>query len=228
MASVLVVEDDALVGELVVLNLRHAGMRATLATDLSEARRHLGHARFDLVVLDRMLPDGTGLDLARERRSAGDRAPILMLTALGEVQDRVDGLDAGADDYLAKPFAMPELLARVRALLRRFGDDTDPVRSREIRFANVTLDPDTRALSGPGGSEALSELECRLLVHLVERPGLVLSRADILEEVWGMERSPGDRVVDNYILRLRKLVEEDPEAPRHILTVRGRGYTFRA
>lgn len=227
MSRVLVVEDEPLVSDLVALNLKHAGYATECAPDLRAARGKLADGSFGVIVLDRMLPDGSGLELARELRRAGDRTPILMLTARGDVSDRVEGLDAGADDYLAKPFAMPELLARVRALLRRLEEPASST-GHQIRFGRVELDADTRMFQGPGGAEVLSELECALLVHLVRHAGAVLSRADILEEVWGMERSPGDRVVDNYILRLRKLVEEDPESPRHILTVRGRGYSFRA
>lgn len=226
---ILVVEDEALVADMVGLNLQAAGHEVTLVTTAEAATPHAAGA--DLIVLDRMLPGMDGLAFARSLRARGVTVPILMLTARGEVAARVAGLDAGADDYLAKPFAMPELLARVRALLRRavpeeprLAPRTD---GRTLRFDRYSVNLDTREALTNEGHEILTETECQLLAYFHQHAGELLSRADILENVWGMDRFPTARTVDNYVLRLRKLFEPDPENPRYLTTVRGRGYTFR-
>jgi DNA-binding response OmpR family regulator len=146
-----------------------------------------------------------------------------MLTARGDTQDRVAGLDAGADDYLVKPFAMPELLARVRALLRR---QAAPRAQRELRLGALLANLDTRQATTNEGRVQLTDTECALLRYFAENEGQLLTRAEILENAWGMDRFPTARTVDNYVLRLRKLFEPEPEEPRHFLTVRGTGYRF--
>lgn len=237
---ILVVEDEALVSDMVCLNLEHAGFDVQAYKTAEAALEHVPHA--ELLILDRMLPGMDGLAFARHLRAAGVTTPILMLTARGEVAARVAGLDAGADDYLAKPFAMPELLARVRALRRR-AQDTAPRTgqaahavqagsalgntARTLRFDKYTVNLNTREALTNDGVEVLTETECQLLVYFHEHAGDMLSRADILESVWGMDKFPTARTVDNYVLRLRKLFEPDPENPRYLITVRGRGYVFR-
>lgn len=229
---ILLVEDEELVADMVRLNLEHAGFQveacATAEAGLAPA------ARAELIVLDRMLPGMDGLEFAREIRRRGIAAPILMLTARSEVTARVAGLDAGADDYLAKPFAMPELLARVRALLRRAPAAAPPTAAaahpdagHTLRFDRYVVNLDTREARTNDGLEILTETECQLLRYFHAHAGELLTRADILENVWGMDRFPTARTVDNYVLRLRKLFEREPENPRHLITVRGRGYCFR-
>lgn len=227
---ILLVEDEELVADMVRLNLEHAGFQVEASTTGEDALALAGRA--ELIVLDRMLPGMDGLEFAREVRRRGVAAPILMLTARSEVTARVAGLDAGADDYLAKPFAMPELLARVRALLRRAPPAAPPAvrgpdHERTLRFDRYVVNLDTREARTNDGLEILTETECQLLRYFHAHAGELLGRADILENVWGMDRFPTARTVDNYVLRLRKLFEPDPENPRHLITVRGRGYCFR-
>ncbi len=232
---ILIVEDEPLVSDMVCLNLEHAGYDVQACTTAEAALAHVPNA--ELLILDRMLPGMDGLAFARHLRAAGVATPILMLTARGEVAARVAGLDAGADDYLAKPFAMPELLARVRALRRRAQDAAPrpPAQTgsapgsapRTLRFDKYTVNLNTREALTNDGVEVLTETECQLLVYFHDHAGDMLSRADILESVWGMDKFPTARTVDNYVLRLRKLFEPDPENPRYLITVRGRGYVFR-
>lgn len=233
---ILVVEDEELVADMVRLNLEHAGFTVETCATAEEALAHVAAA--ELIVLDRMLPGMDGLEFARQVRRTRN-VPILMLTARGEVAARVAGLDAGADDYLAKPFAMPELLARVRALLRRAPHEAPvavvaaPAKpsprapGRTLRFDRYVVHLDTREATTNEGTEILTETECQLLLYFYDHAGEMLSRTDILENVWGMDRFPTARTVDNYVLRLRKLFEPDPENPRYLFTVRGRGYCFR-
>lgn len=232
---IVVVEDEELVADMVRLNLEHAGLVVEVCGSAEAAIPYIDRA--DLIVLDRMLPGMDGLEFARLVRQRRNQVPILMLTARAEVAARVAGLDAGADDYLAKPFAMPELLARVRALLRRAPANLPsppPVEppakkpnSRLLRFDKYSLNLDTREAATNDGPEILTETECQLMTYFHAHPGELLTRADILENVWGMDRFPTARTVDNYVLRLRKLFEPDPENPRYLFTVRGRGYCLR-
>jgi two-component system alkaline phosphatase synthesis response regulator PhoP len=223
-AHILLVEDEPLMADLVRLNLEHADLSVEHAATGPDALSALRRARFDLVVLDLMLPGIDGFEVAREARARGFIAPILMLTARGETAAKVTGLDAGADDYLVKPFAMPELLARVRALLRRTVALRGPTALVQIGACSANLD--TREATTHEGRVTLTDTECALLAYFAQNEGQLLTRADILEHAWGMDRSPTARTVDNYVLRLRKLFEPEPEEPRYILTVRGTGYRF--
>lgn len=228
-ALVLLVEDEPLVRELVALNLRHSGYEVVTASSILEAQAQLtgSGSSFVLGVFDVMLPDGDGFSLVQRARASGLAFPILMLTARGDTQSKVRGLDAGADDYLTKPFDVPELLARVRALLRRTQGSSRPL-GQQARIANHTIQLDTGLASTNEGELLLTERELALVKLFIDREGLPLSRADILEEVWGMDSFPTDRTVDNFIVRLRKLFEPDVNNPVHFLTLRGRGYLFRA
>ncbi|MFZ5475994.1 MAG: response regulator transcription factor [Myxococcota bacterium] len=226
MGRILLVEDEPLVADMVRLNLEHAGFEVAHAPTGEEALAHLGREVFDLVLLDRMLPGVDGLEVARKARASGVATPILMVTARGETPAKVAGLDAGADDYLTKPFAMPEMLARVRALIRRHGAPRGVPTAREVVLGPFRADLETRDAVTNEGRIQLSEKECALLAFLARHEGKSLDRAEILEQVWGMDQFPTARTVDNYVLRLRKLFEPDPEDPRHFLTVRGRGYRF--
>lgn len=223
---ILVVEDEPLVADMVRLNLEHAGYEVHHAEDGESALAFHPRESVDLVVLDVMLPGVDGFTVARRWRAAGVATPILMLTARAETPAKVAGLDAGADDYLAKPFAMPELLARVRALIRRNVAPRGVFSSRVVKLGPYEANLDTRDATTNEGRVTLTEKECQLLEFLYGREGEMLSRAEILENVWGMDRFPTARTVDNYVLRLRKLFEADLDDPRFIVTVRGRGYRF--
>jgi two-component system, OmpR family, alkaline phosphatase synthesis response regulator PhoP len=224
--SVLVVEDEALVRELIVLNLRHAGYTVDTAADFQTGLERLLAGKWDLAVLDVMLPGGDGFTLTHKARAQGMRAPILMLTARGDTPSKVRGLDSGADDYLTKPFDVPELLARVRALLRRAQEKVAAPRAR-FELGSLWVRFDTGQALTNEGELSLSDKELRLVELFASHENKALSRADILEEVWGMDAFPTDRTVDNFVLRLRRLFEPDPENPVHFVTLRGRGYLFR-
>ena len=223
---ILVVEDEPLVRELVTLNLRHAGYTVESAADFPSGLAKLEAGGWDLAVLDVMMPGGDGFVLTARARAAGLRCPVLMLTARADTPSKVRGLDSGADDYLTKPFDVPELLARVRALLRRAQGNAGAVKPRfELGVFWVRFD--TGQAMTHEGELSLSDKELRLLELFVTHENRALSRADILEEVWGMDAFPTDRTVDNFILRLRRLFEPDPENPVHFVSLRGRGYLFR-
>ena len=223
---VLVIEDDALVRDLVCLNLTYSGFTVEVAVDYENGLAQLLKAQFELALVDVMLPGGDGFNLTRRAREAGVSAPIVMLTSRADVGSKVRGLDCGADDYLVKPFDVQELLARVRAALRRAAT-TSPMKDNRLTLGNFWVRFDTgRALTSEG-ELSLSEKELLLMRLFAQRPNEALSRADILEEVWGMDAFPTDRTVDNFIMRLRRLFEFDAEAPAHLITLRGRGYLFR-
>lgn len=224
---VLVIEDDALVRDLVCLNLAHAGFTVDVAMDYATGLEHLLKAQFDLALVDVMLPGGDGFNLTRRTREAGVNAPIVMLTSRSDVASKVRGLDCGADDYLPKPFDTQELLARVRAVLRRAGGSPSAMKDNRLTLGNFWVRFDTGQAFTTEGELSLSEKELRLMQLFSQRPNEALSRADILEEVWGMDAFPTDRTVDNFIMRLRRLFEVDAETPVHLITLRGRGYLFR-
>jgi two-component system response regulator VicR len=226
---ILVVEDEPLVRDLVALNLTHAGYHVSTATTFDEGWQALAAGGHHLAILDVMLPGGDGMALTKKARDAGIACPILLLTARDETTAKVRGLDVGADDYVTKPFDVPELLARVRALLRRQPGAGSTASAAELRFAFASywIRFDTGQALSNEGEVTLSEKELRLMEQLVRHEDRVLSRADLLEEVWGMDAFPTDRTIDNFILRLRRLFEPDPESPIHLVTVRGRGYMFR-
>jgi DNA-binding response OmpR family regulator len=229
---ILVVEDEPLVRDLVALNLQHAGYDVETAATFADGLAQLSErGRFALAIVDVMLPGGDGMELVRRARAARVDIPILMLTARGESTAKVRGLDAGADDYVTKPFDVSELLARVRALLRRASGDAASATPMPPRFefggGAYWIRFDSGLAQTNEGEVSLSEKELRLLEQLVRHENRVLSRADLLEEVWGMDAFPTERTVDNFILRLRRLFEPDPENPVRLVTVRGRGYLFR-
>ena len=226
-AHLLVVDDDREIRDLVSRFLRNHGFRVTVAKDGSEMKRALADWRIDLIVLDLMLPGDDGLTLCRDLRAAS-KIPIIMLTAMGEDMDRIVGLEMGADDYLAKPFNPRELLARIKAVLRRAGEA--PARAEEtadniIRFAGWKLDPGRRRLESPQGVVVeLSGGEHDLLLALVEHPQRVLSRDQLLDMSRGRAAVPFGRSVDVQVGRLRRKIEADPKSPELIKTVRGGGY----
>jgi two-component system, OmpR family, response regulator len=211
--------------------LEKNGMRATSARDAVDMDAKLANGKYDLIVLDVMMPGEDGLSVCR-RLSASGSVPILMLTALGEETDRIVGLEIGADDYLAKPFNPRELVARIKAILRR-STKAEPyagtLSGRRIAFAHWIIDTDSRVLSNEDGEQIdLTSAEFKLLTVLLERPRFVLSRDQLLDLTAGRAASVFDRTIDNQISRLRRKIELDPSRPRIVTTVRGGGYCLAA
>jgi two-component system, OmpR family, response regulator len=226
-ANILVVDDDHEIRELLSVFLQRHGYRVGVAADGRAMRERLDSASFDLIVLDLMLPGEDGLSVCRRLRAESD-LPVIMLTALGEDTDRIVGLEMGADDYLPKPFNPRELLARIKAVLRR-GGAAARGGSGVLRFAGWRLDPGRRELRGEGDVLVpLTTGEFDLLVALAEHPQRVLSRDQLLDLTKGREAGPFDRSVDIQISRLRRKIEADPREPTLIRTVRGGGYQFTA
>ena len=221
--KILVVDDERAVRESLRRALELEGYEIELAADGNEALYRLEVTEEpDAVILDVLMPGVDGLEVCRRLRGAGSKLPVLMLTARTEVEDRVAGLDAGADDYVTKPFALEELLARVRALLRRTGDTDGEV----VRFADLELDPATREVSRGGRSIELTRTEFSLLELFMRNPRQVLTRTIIFERVWGYDFGYASNSLDVYIGYLRRKTEADGE-PRLIQTVRGVGYALR-
>ena len=231
---ILVVDDDREIRDLLAKFLSRHGCRVTAAGGGKEMRRALADWRIDLVVLDLMLPGEDGLTLCRKLR-ADSALPVIMLTAMREDIDRIVGLEVGADDYLPKPFNPRELLARIRAVLRRAGAAAvRPLAASDgevamplLRFAGWRLDPQGRRLTDAGGADIdLTAGEFDLLLAFAERPGRVLSRDQLLDLTRGREAVPFDRSIDSQVSRLRHKIETDPSRPALIKTVRGGGYVF--
>ena len=228
---ILVVEDDREISALVARYLRANDCRVAVAADGREMDRQLADGHFDLIVLDLMLPGEDGLSICRRIRKSS-RMPIVMLTAKSDELDRIVGLELGADDYLAKPFNPRELLARIRAVLRRCesGDDRDDAEAAKVhRFAGHRLDVLARRLENAEGAEvALTGAEFDLLLVLAERPGRVLSRDRLLDLTQGRAAGPFERSIDILVSRIRRKIEADPHHPDVIKTVRSGGYMFAA
>ncbi|MFA5843888.1 MAG: response regulator transcription factor [Coriobacteriia bacterium] len=220
-AEILIVEDDATIARFVELELEHAGFSVRRSADGPAALEAVSAARPDLVVLDLMLPGLDGLEVARAIRETDPDLPILMLTARAETGDVVDGFEAGADDYLRKPFEMRELLSRVGALLKR----TDSTRDRSVlRAAGVEVDPLARKASLDGLSLDLTAREFDLLAYLVGNAGRIVSREEILEEVWGGQRVSDSNVIEVFVCHLRGKIGDTDNSV--IQTIRGVGYFF--
>ncbi len=231
MAHILIVEDEAHLAEGLQYNLEAEGHEVTVAVEGKQAVEFLTGAErsYDLVILDLMLPELNGFEVARRTRAAGIYVPILILTAKDDSADLVRGLEEGADDYLTKPFRLEELLARVKGLLRRRRWDNVPEENdapREVRFGEVCVHFDRFEITTPSGTVRLTTRETGLLRALIEREGQAVPRGEILEQVWGLRPDTKTRVVDSFIVRLRRYVEVDPSRPKHILSVRGHGYRF--
>jgi two-component system OmpR family response regulator len=228
---ILVVDDDREIRELLARFLERQGFRVTAVRDAREARRIWPNGHFQLIVLDLMLPGESGLDFARWLRGQSE-APIVMLTAMGEETDRIIGLELGADDYMPKPFNPRELLARIRAVLRRTGDAPErraesPLRA--IEFGGWKLEPARRRLLNPEGVEVpLTGGEYDLLMALVDRANRVLTRDMLLDLLRGRQAGPFDRAIDVAVSRLRRKLEDDGRNARLIKTVRGGGYVLAA
>ena len=224
MAHILVVDDEPAVRRALERALKLDSYEVELAADGREALDHLADTPADAVILDVMMPGIDGVEVCRRMRAAGDRTPILMLTARDAIDDRVTGLEAGADDYLVKPFALRELQARLRALLRRAGDDGDP--AEVLRFGDLVLDPIAHQVHRGDRLIELSKTEFLLLELFMKHPRQVLTRSTIFENVWGYDFGPTSNALGVYIGYLRRKTEEGGE-PRLLHTVRGIGYVLR-
>jgi DNA-binding response OmpR family regulator len=223
----LLVEDDELIGTMVELNLRHHGFEVHWARAAEPGIDEARARPFDVILMDLMLPGMDGRAAARALRRAGVGTPVLMMTVRDETRTKVAAFEDGVDDYLTKPFDMDELIARVKALIRRGHAAGEIPASARVSVGGGEVNLETLEFRDVHGrTHALTEKEAQLLALLARSGGRTLSRTDILEEVWGMEVLPPERTVDNFILRLRRLIEPDPEAPAHIVTVRGRGYRY--
>ncbi|MBI2217012.1 MAG: response regulator transcription factor [Candidatus Rokubacteria bacterium] len=223
MPRILIVDDEPEIVRGLEDNLRFEGYETLTATNGADALALAASAAPDLVVLDIMMPVMSGWDVCRELRKKGIEVPVIMLSARGEEMDRVLGLELGADDYVTKPFSLRELLARVRAVLRRPGPRE---KSQDLEFGDVRIHRRARRVFKAGRELAMTRKEFDLLVHLVEHRGDVLTRERLLDEVWGYERFPTTRTVDTHVLRLRKKLETDPDHPVWIQTVHAQGYRF--
>ena len=221
---ILVVEDEPALVLTLSDRLRSEGHDVEVATDGDSAFEAARAGSFDLIVRDIALPRRSGLDVCRDLRREGVDTPILMLTARAELTDKVVGLKLGADDYLTKPFEMMELLARVEALIRRSGRAL--AGPGAYAFGDVRLDFRKAEVWRDGEAIALSALEYKLLAYLIERRGVVLSRDELLDRVWGYDATPTTRTVDVHVASLRQKIEPNPAKPRFILTVHGLGYRF--
>ncbi|MBX6360428.1 MAG: response regulator transcription factor [Acidobacterium ailaaui] len=231
-ARILVVEDEAHLAQGLFFNLQAEGYEVELASDGEAALSAIAASpAFDAIILDVMLPGKDGFTVARHLRSQQNYVPILMLTARGRTEDVLNGFAAGADDYLPKPFDLSVLLARLHGLLRRVAwhlpssGQTGPSPS-QFEFAGRCIDFDSLELTAPGKQVRLTVMEAGLLRYLTQNPGRIVSRKEILEQVWHVREDTDTRAIDNFIVRLRRYLEEDPANPIFLRTVRGVGYRF--
>jgi DNA-binding response OmpR family regulator len=222
---ILVVEDEPDIAAALRLNLELEGYEIEIQDEGNSALQRALAGGHDLILLDVMLPGLDGVNFCEQLRAVDAETPILVLSALGDVADRVRGLAAGGDDYLPKPFDLQELLLRVQALLKRREVGAQPVYGRDVlRLGAVKVNLRSGELQSPAGVHRLTEKEFQILRYLAERRGQIVKRVEILDRVWGPQSDPTERTVDNFIVRLRKLLEEDPSQPRYLHTHRGLGY----
>jgi DNA-binding response OmpR family regulator len=231
MSAVLIVEDERHLADGLRYNLNAEGFEVDVASSAEQAYALLVDRQpsYDVVVLDVMLPGMDGFSLASQLRSQGHFVPILMLTARGQAEDVLRGFESGADDYLPKPFDLSVLLARINALLRRrdwFRKDLTRNNGTVVEVGNKRIDFEALELRSGDQTVQLTLMEAELLRYLIDHEGKIVSRSAILEEVWGLREDTDTRAIDNFIVRLRKYLEDEPSRPRHLLTVRGVGYRF--
>ena len=229
---ILIVEDEVTLAEGLAFNFQQEGYQVDLASDGPDALETLEQAdpEFDIVILDLMLPGMSGYEICREIRKRDVQLPILVLSARTLSEDKAQAFDAGTDQYMTKPFALPELLSRVRNLLerRQRADDSGTVDSpdSQFQFGNVSVDFLSFQLTTDDDVHNLTRIEMELLRYFIEHDGMVLTRHQILRDVWGEPSEITTRSTDNFVMRLRRMIEPDPAQPRHILSVRGTGYRF--
>lgn len=221
---ILIIEDDISILRGLKDNLTFEGYQVKISTDGLEGFNLALENPVDLLLLDIMLPGLNGYEICRKLKKEKPDLPIIMITARGSEMDTIAGLDIGADDYISKPFSIPELLARVRAVLRRSSEVTHDIET--YAFGNVSMDFKKFHTSVDHKTVNLSSREYAIMQYLIAHEHEVVHRHDLLEKVWGFDKAPTTRTVDNYILELRKKLEHDPSNPKHILTIRGAGYKF--
>ncbi|MFH1299835.1 MAG: response regulator transcription factor [Planctomycetota bacterium] len=229
MKNILLVEDDKHLADGLGMNLEAEGYQVVSVADGNEAFNEFSRGLFDLILLDIMLPGKDGLAICRDIRAAGHTVPILFLTARDQKDQKIEGLVAGGDDYITKPFDVAELLARIQGIFRRqawlaaesSGAGMYDLKGHRVNFKTFEVD-------GPRGKFTLTRKECMVLKYLIEREGEVVSRDQLLDAVWGYNIYPTNRTIDNFILKIRKIFEDDPRNPKHFETIRGVGYRFRA
>jgi two-component system alkaline phosphatase synthesis response regulator PhoP len=227
--KILIVEDEAHISSGIKLNFEVEGFEAEIVEDGLTAIRRILDQEHDLIILDVMLPGASGFEVCDKVRAQGSRVPILFLTARGSEDDRVRGLELGGDDYMTKPFSIRELLQRARAILRREEwYRQKPGSGNLFEFGPNRVDFGAYKATTPDGELTLTQKECMLFKLLVENEGDVVDRDKILDHVWGYDRYPSSRTVDNLVFRLRKYFEQDPRNPLHIHTIYGAGYRFTA
>jgi DNA-binding response OmpR family regulator len=222
MQHILVIDDDENLRDTIGLLLENEGFRATMAGDGKQGYEEAVRSRPDLVLADLRMPGMSGVDVCKNLRAAGIKTPIIVLSAVGEEIDKVLLLEMGADDYIVKPFGTRELLARIRAVLRRSAPDA----ARVLTFAEVEVDLEKRTVQRRGADVKFTRAEFNLLTFFLQNPDRALTRDMILNSVWGYESFPNTRTVDAHVVRLRQKLEMEPNAPRHFVTVHGVGYRF--
>jgi DNA-binding response OmpR family regulator len=224
LGQILLIEDDQSLGISLGISLRTADHTVDWVTSVSHARASVERNVPDLIILDLGLPDGDGLDFCASIRARGQTVPVIILTARTSLESRLMGLELGADDYVCKPFDVPELLARVDAQLRR---RTWEGPGERLHVGRLEIDLARKEAWVDGASKDLTELEWRLLSYLLEQNERPVSRGQLLTRVWGIDAEVQTRTVDTFISRLRKLIEEEPRSPKHLLSVRGLGYRLK-
>lgn len=227
--KILIVEDEQHLAEGLRFNLEAEGFEAEIAADGETGLEMAAESRFDAIVLDIMLPGIDGFEVARILRSREDYTPVLMLTARGRPEDVLTGFEAGTDDYLQKPFDLDIFLARLNGLLRRTEwsrRKTDTITGQTVVVNGKTIDFENLELQSSDGVVHLTLMEIKLLRYLIENEGKTVSRKTILEDVWGLQEDTDTRAIDNFIVRLRKYIEDEPNNPKFVRTVRGIGYKF--
>jgi len=228
MKTILLVEDDRSLADGLIINLEAEGYQVVHVEEGQAALDAYTDGNIDLILLDIMLPGLDGLTICRRLRQQGETVPILFLTARGQPEERIDGLVAGGDDYISKPFDLKELLARVHGIFRRQAwlTETDRQAASDYVFDGRRINFRTFQAEGPGGKFSLTRRECMVAKYLIERPEQVVSRDQLLDAVWGYRAFPTNRTIDNFVLKLRKIFEDDPRTPVYFETVRGVGYRF--
>lgn len=227
--KILIIEDESHIAEGIRFNLEAEGYAAVVAETGESGLDMATQNKFDAIVLDVMLPKMSGFDVARALREAEDFTPILMLTALGRPEDVIHGFEAGADDYLPKPFELKVFIARLKGLLRRSRwQREEPKTSDVVSINGRTIDLTNLELRTGEETVRLTLMECNLLRFLIENEGRAVSRKEILEDVWGLQEDTDTRAIDNFIVRLRRYIEDEPNNPKFLKTVRGVGYRFTA
>lgn len=228
MKTILLVEDDLHLADGLTLNLEAEGYQVIRVADGARVIPAYHAGNIDLILLDIMLPGKDGLSICRELRQQGETVPILFLTARGQTEEKIEGLVAGGDDYIAKPFDMQELLIRIQGIFRRLAwlAGEGQAVGDEHRFDDRRINFRTFEAEGPGGRFDLTRRECMVAKYLIERPGQVVSRDQLLDAVWGYHAYPTNRTIDNFIVKLRKIFEDDQRHPVYFETIRGVGYRF--